>query len=56
MSDVKDWRLAKQVRSIFKTCQLSEVEIEEFKRKLRQQRLELDHTILANQAEVIYRK
>ena len=34
------------MRSILKTDKLSEVEIEDFKRKLRQQILEHDHIIL----------
>ena len=39
------------MRSILKTDKLSEVEIKDFKRKLRQQILEHDHIILVSQVD-----
>ena len=44
------------MRSILKTDKLSEVEIEDFKRKLRQQILEHDHIILVSQVDANNRR
>ena len=47
----KEQRLTDQVRNIFKTGKLSEVEIEEIQMKLRQQTLEPDQTTLVSQVD-----
>ena len=47
----KEQRLTDQVRNIFKTGKLPEVEIEEIQMKLRQQTLEPDQTTLVSQVD-----